>query len=80
MSKKRVVMSKNVKRVRIMEKSYKQSPEFGAFKGNATISLPLIEGSDFKFTFGLTKAKLILEYLEEIKGFINKHDKEKEEE
>ncbi len=63
-----------------MEKSYKQSPEFGVFKGNATISLPLIEGPNFKFTFGLTKAKLILEYFEEIEGFVNKHDKGEEEE
>jgi len=63
-----------------MEKSYKQPPEFGAFKGNVVISLPLVEGTNFKFTFGLTKAKLIVEYLEEIKGFVNKYDKEKEEE
>jgi len=63
-----------------MEKMYKQPPEFGTFKGNVTISLPLVEGSNFKFTFGLTKAKLILEYLKEIECFVNKHDKEKEEE
>jgi len=61
-----------------MEKSYKQLPEFGTFKGNAIISLPLVEGSSFKFTFGVTKAKLILKYLKEIKDFVNKHDKEKE--
>jgi len=62
-----------------MEKSYKQPPEFGMFKGNAVISLPLVEGSSFKFTFGVTKAKLILEYLKEIKEFVGKNGKGKEE-
>jgi len=37
--------------------------------------LVLSQGADdrFPFRFGLKKAKLILEYLEEIKAFVAKH-------
>ena len=40
----------------------------------------LVEGSSFKFTFGLTKAKLILEDLKETEDVLNEHYEEKEEE
>lgn len=59
------------------EETYKAPAAYGEYKGNPTISLPLVEGSSFKFTFGLTKARLILEYLPEIKEFVSKHEGEK---
>ncbi len=64
-----------LKKVEETEEIYKAPVTYGEYKGNKTISLPLVEGSTFKFTFGLTKAKLILEYLEEIKEFIEKCEK-----
>jgi len=46
----------------------------GEYKGNPTISLPLggvdKEGNEKLFTFGVKKAKSILEHIEEIKEFV----------
>ena len=41
----------------------------GEFKGNITITLKQNEEDPYGFTFGLTKARLILEHLEEIRKF-----------
>jgi hypothetical protein len=41
----------------------------GEFKGNPVITLKQSEEDPFGFTFGLTKAKLILDHLEDIKKF-----------
>jgi hypothetical protein len=38
------------------------------FKGSPVISLPT--GNQYPFTFGLTKAKLIIEYYDDIKAFV----------
>ena len=40
----------------------------GSFKGNATISLD--SDSRFQFSFGLAKARMILECLPEIQAFV----------
>ncbi|MBI5232872.1 MAG: hypothetical protein HY880_00805 [Deltaproteobacteria bacterium] len=46
----------------------------GEFKGKPTISLPLgtvdKEGQERNFTFGVKKAQAILEYIEDIKKFV----------
>lgn len=42
------------------------------YKGNPIISLPLGNNERYSFSFGLTKAKAIMEYLDDIKGFIEK--------
>jgi hypothetical protein len=47
--------------------------ELGEFKGNATITLKRGADDRFGFTFGVNKAKLILEHLEEIKRFYEAH-------
>lgn len=57
--------------------TYKAPATYGEYKGRPTISLPLVEGSSFKFTFGITKARLILEYLSEIKEFASKYESKK---
>jgi hypothetical protein len=41
----------------------------GEFKGNMVITLKRSEDDKYPFTFGLSKAKLILEHLEDIKKF-----------
>jgi hypothetical protein len=41
----------------------------GEFKGNVVITLKRSEDDQYGFTFGLSKAKLILEHLEDIKRF-----------
>ena len=40
------------------------------YKGNPIIVLKRDEGDKFPFSFGLSKAKLILENIEEIKKFV----------
>ena len=41
----------------------------GEFKGNVVITLKRSEDDKYPFTFGLAKAKLIMEHLEDIKKF-----------
>ena len=45
------------------------------FKGNAMIVLKNSEEDQFPFQFGVKKAKLVLESIEEIKKFVEKNDK-----
>ena len=49
----------------------------GEFKGNPVITLPL-PGPGVRFSFGLTKARAIMKYLENIKEFIAKNEPKKE--
>jgi hypothetical protein len=41
----------------------------GEFKGNITMTLKQNETDNFGFTFGLTKAKLLLDHIEDIRKF-----------
>ncbi len=52
----------------------------GEYKGNAIISLPVSGSTKYPFTFGVNKAKAILEYLDDIKKFVEENDKKVEEE
>ena len=45
------------------------------FKGNPMIVLKNDEEDKFPFQFGVKKAKLVVENIEEIKKFVEKHDK-----
>ena len=45
----------------------------GEFKGNAMIILRSSPEDKFPFQFGLKKAKLVLEHIEDIKKFVEKH-------
>jgi hypothetical protein len=47
----------------------------GEYKGSPVITLPLSADGKFPFTFGLGKAKAILKYIDEIKKFVDEHDK-----
>ena len=47
------------------------------FKGNPTLQLKRGEDEKYPFSFGLTKAKMILESLPEIQAFVDKHNKDK---
>ncbi len=49
----------------------------GEFKGNAVITLKRSEDDKYGFTFGVSKAKLVLEHFEDIKQFVAAHDKPK---
>ena len=53
--------------------------KYEEFKGNKTIVLSRSEGDTFPFSFGLGKAKLILENIDEIQKFVNENDKPKQE-
>ena len=44
----------------------------GEYKGNPVISLPI--GPRGGFTFGLTKARAIIKYLDDIKAFIENNE------
>jgi hypothetical protein len=48
----------------------------GEYKGNPVITLPI--GPRGGFTFGLTKARAIIKYLDDIKTFIEKNEPKQE--
>lgn len=48
------------------------------YKGNKMIVLKNTEDDKFPFQFGLKKAKLVIECIEDIKKFVAKYDKPKE--
>ncbi|MBN2107963.1 MAG: hypothetical protein JW832_11105 [Deltaproteobacteria bacterium] len=48
----------------------------GEYKGNPVITLPI--GPRGGFTFGLTKARAIIKYLDDIKSFIEKNEPKQE--
>ncbi len=45
------------------------------YKGNAMLVIKSSEEDKFPFQFGLKKARLIIENIESIKQFVEKHDK-----
>lgn len=46
----------------------------GEYKGRPTVSLLKTPDDEYPFSFGLKKAKLILENIDEIAAFVQKHD------
>lgn len=52
--------------------------EEGEYKGNKMLVLKNTEDDKWPFQFGIKKAKLILEHIEDIKKFVEKNDKPKE--
>jgi len=54
--------------------------EYGEFKGNKLIKLKRSEEDPYPFSFGKTKAKLIVENFEDIKKFAEEVDEEPKEE
>ena len=52
--------------------------EESEYKGNPVLVLKNTEEDRFPFSFGLKKAKLIVEHIEDVKKFVAKHDKPKE--
>jgi len=52
--------------------------KFGEFKGHKTISLSRGDDDKYPFTFGIAKARLVLEHLEDIKKFIEENDQASE--
>jgi hypothetical protein len=51
--------------------------ERGEFKGKPILILKRDQEDKYAFSFGLTKAKLIVENIEEIKKFVEENSKEK---
>jgi hypothetical protein len=49
--------------------------EVGQFKGNAVISLRRTPDDQHPFTFGLSKAKLILDNIDAVEDFVRKNAK-----
>ena len=49
--------------------------ERGEFNGRPVLILKRGEGDKYAFTFGLSKARLIMENLDEIKKFVEENDK-----
>ncbi len=47
----------------------------GEFKGNKVITLKQNEADRYGFTFGLTKARLVLEHIDIIKKFVEDNPK-----
>ncbi|MBI2345364.1 MAG: hypothetical protein HYV03_00420 [Deltaproteobacteria bacterium] len=53
--------------------------EEGEYKGNPMLVLKNTPEDRFPFQFGVKKAKLVLEHIEDIKRFVEKHGAEKPE-
>lgn len=51
--------------------------EEAEYKGNPMIVLKNMPDDRFPFQFGIKKAKLVLEHVEDIKKFVEKYDVEK---
>ena len=49
--------------------------EFGEFKGNKMIVLKRNPEDKFPFQFGVSKAKLVLEHIEDIRKFVEENSK-----
>jgi len=49
--------------------------EESEFKGNPVIVIKNDEEDKYPFQFGVKKAKLVLENIEEVKKFVEKYDK-----
>jgi hypothetical protein len=49
--------------------------EESEFKGNKMIVIKNSEDDQYPFQFGVKKAKLVVENIEEIKKFVEKYDK-----
>jgi len=51
----------------------------GEYQGNPVLTIFINNNTNYRFSFGYSKAKAILTYLDEIKAFVAEHEKEKEE-
>jgi hypothetical protein len=49
--------------------------EFSEFKGNKIIVLKKTADDTYPFSFGVNKAKLILEHIDDIKTFVKENEK-----
>ena len=49
--------------------------EFGEFKGNKMIILKRMPDDKYPFQFGVSKAKLVLEHVEDIKKFVEENQR-----
>ena len=60
-----------------IERKVRMAMSIGSWKGSPTVSLAKDESmlARYPFTFGLAKAKLIVEHFEEIKKFVEENDK-----
>ncbi len=47
--------------------------EIGEYKGSPTITLKAKEDDKYPFTFGVGKAKLIVEHIDDIRDFLEQH-------
>ena len=47
----------------------------GDYRGNAMLIIRQTPDDKFPFQFGLKKAKLVLAHVEDVKKFVEKHDK-----
>jgi len=63
----------NNKKVNQHIKKGEDMVEFSEFKGNKVIILKRDENDKYPFSFGITKAKLILEHIEDIKKFVEEN-------
>jgi len=48
--------------------------EYGEYKGNKLITLKKDENDKYPFSFGKAKAKLVVQYFEEVKKFAETED------
>ena len=49
----------------------------GEYQGNPIITIYINNNENYRFSFGYSKAKAILTYLDEIKGFVEEQEQAK---
>jgi hypothetical protein len=57
------------------KKEEKLPAEVGEYKGSTILTIFTGNNPNYKFSFGVSKAKAILNYLDDIKKFVEEHDK-----
>ncbi len=63
------------------EKKTISVPEKGVYKDHAVLSIPLLDGKNkegIRFTFGLRKAKAMLDYYGDIQNFVKEENELKQ--
>lgn len=46
----------------------------GEYKGAKVLNIPLDKSGKFQFTFGITKARAIMEYIDDIQKFVEENE------
>lgn len=61
-----------------MANGYSPGVEVTEYKGHPVLNLPMGNGGRYSFSFGLSKAKTVLAYLEDVRKFVEANDRKED--